>query len=232
MVAQKIKIQKTNGICSLCGCEFSKTAMKKHVVQCMQKHPSRKPSGYPVPIQTRLFTILVEGNFLHEYWMYIEVPANSLLRGLDSFIRDNWVECCGHLSVFSINGIQYISETDEYFKEDKSMNYLLDKVLMPGQEFSYEYDFGSPTYLELKVVNEREIEDSGRSIEILARNEMPVVNCDSCGKTATYVCRQCSNTGEGWVCDDCAPDHQCGEEVLLPVVNSPRVGVCGYSGVE
>ncbi len=91
-------------------------------------------------------------------------------RGLDTFLRDTWVECCGHLSAFSINGIRYIVETDEYFKEDKSMSYLLEKVLIPGQEFSYEYDFGSQTDLDLKVVSEREVEDSGRSIDILARN--------------------------------------------------------------
>ena len=36
--------------------------------------------------------------------------------------------------------------------------------------------------------------------------------------------------GEGWVCDECAPKHKCGEDMLLPVVNSPRVGMCGYTG--
>jgi hypothetical protein len=232
MTARKPKIQKTNGICSLCGGIFGKIAMKNHLEQCLQKHPIRKPSGFSVPIQTKLFTILVKGSFLHEYWMYFEIPANSLLRGLDVFLRDTWVECCGHLSAFTINGKRYMSETDEYFKDDKSMNYLLEKVLRIGKEFYYEYDFGSPTYLELKVVNEREIEDSDRSINILARNEPPVVYCDSCGKIATHICRQCSHSGKGWVCEDCAPDHECGEEVLLPVVNSPRVGLCGYSGVD
>ncbi len=204
--------------------------MKKHLVPCMHEHPTRKPSRFPVSVQTRLFTILVKGSFLHEYWMYIEVPANSMLGRLDTFLRDTWVECCGHLSAFTINGTRYMSETDEYFKEDKSMNYVMDKVLIPGQEFSYEYDFGSPTHIELKVVHVKEIEDSDRSIEILARNEPPLVRCDSCGKIATYICRQCSNSGEGWVCDDCAPDHECGEDLLLPAVNSPRVGVCGYTG--
>ena len=129
MTVRKPKIQKTNGICSLCGGIFGKTAMKKHIVQCFQKHPSRKPTGFSVPIQTRLFTILVRGNFMHEYWMYIEAPSNSLLRGLDNFLRNIWVECCGHLSSFTINDIKYISETYEYFKEDKSMNYSLEKVL-------------------------------------------------------------------------------------------------------
>lgn len=58
MAMQKPIIQKTNGICSLCGGLFSKTAMKKHLVPCMQKHPARKPSEFQVPIKTRLFTIL------------------------------------------------------------------------------------------------------------------------------------------------------------------------------
>jgi hypothetical protein len=232
MAVQKPKIQKTNGICSICGSLFSKTAMKKHLVQCVQKHYTRKPSKFPVPVQTRLFIVLLEGSFLHEYWIYIEVPANSMLARLDTFLRDTWVECCGHLSAFTINGIRYMSETDEYFKEDKSMNYVLDKILMPGQEFSYDYDFGSTTHIRLKVVHELEVEDSDRSIEILARNEPPLVMCDSCGKIATFICRQCSNSGEGWVCDDCTPDHKCGEEILLPVVNSPRVGMCGYTGLD
>jgi len=32
------------------------------------------------------------------------------------------------------------------------------------------------------------------------------------------------------VCEGCAGEHECGEEMLLPVVNSPRVGMCGYEG--
>ena len=35
---------------------------------------------------------------------------------------------------------------------------------------------------------------------------------------------------EGWLCQSCADEHECGEDMLLPVVNSPRTGVCGYAG--
>jgi hypothetical protein len=31
-------------------------------------------------------------------------------------------------------------------------------------------------------------------------------------------------------CQDCLVEHECGEEMALPVVNSPRMGVCGYAG--
>ncbi len=65
---------------------------------------------------------------------------------------------------------------------------------------------------------------------VLSRNEAPVIVCQSCGKPATQVCSQCVYDGEGWLCEECAEDHECGEEMFLPVVNSPRVGMCGYTG--
>ncbi len=231
---QKHSVQKTNGTCAICVASFSKSAMKKHLESCIQKHHFGKPSAYPVPVETKLFTILAEGSFFHEYWMYLEVPANSMLKKLDNFLRDTWVECCGHLSQFIIEDRRYVSELDEYFKElnDKSMNYILENVLSVGKKFSYEYDFGSPTSLDLKVLSERVVEDSDSTVSLLARNEQPQVTCGSCEKIATYICRQCGCTDEGWVCDDCALIHECGEEMLLPVVNSPRVGLCGYTGKD
>jgi hypothetical protein len=113
---------------------------------------------------------------------------------------------------------------------DESMRSRLDKVLTPGQSFTHEYDFGSTTELNLKVMSEWEIEVKGKAIQILARNDPPVIPCDVCGKPATEICTECVYSGEGWLCDECAKDHECGEEMLLPVVNSPRVGVCGYTG--
>ncbi|MDI6903856.1 MAG: hypothetical protein QMC77_09015, partial [Methanocellales archaeon] len=59
-----------------------------------------------------------------------------------------------------------------------------------------------------------------------------LIICESCGKTATRVCTQCVWSGEGWLCDECAGKHECGEDMLLPVVNSPRVGMCGYTGED
>ena len=32
------------------------------------------------------------------------------------------------------------------------------------------------------------------------------------------------------LCDEHAETHDCGGEYFLPVVKSPRVGVCGYTG--
>jgi hypothetical protein len=54
--------------------------------------------------------------------------------------------------------------------------------------------------------------------------------CSACTKAATQICLQCAEVGAGEFCDACAGQHDCGEEMLLPLVNSPRTGVCGYCG--
>ena len=166
---------------------------------------------------------------MHEYWIYFEVPVNVKLKRIDSFLRKTWVECCGHLSAFTINQKIYYSTPGKYFN-DLSMNYSLDKLLDQGTNFSYEYDFGSPTQLDLKVISEYQIEGADSSIKILARNDPPMILCETCGNPATHICAYCEYLDEGWLCDKCAAGHECGEEMLLPVVNSPRVGVCGYVG--
>jgi Zn finger protein HypA/HybF involved in hydrogenase expression len=67
-------------------------------------------------------------------------------------------------------------------------------------------------------------------VEILARNETPQIKCDQCEKPATTICTECLYDGGGWLCDDCASTHGCDEDMFLPLVNSPRAGVCGYTG--
>ena len=114
--------------------------------------------------------------------------------------------------------------------DDESMGARLDEILSPGMKFNYEYDFGSTTHLAMKVVSQEQKQIKGRVITVLARNEPPSYTCMSCGKMAAQVCTECAWSGGGWLCDECAAEHECGEDMLLPVVNSPRVGVCGYTG--
>jgi len=60
---------------------------------------------------------VVEGSYLPYYWMHLELPANATLEDLDSFLRDIWLECCGHLSAFRIEGKEYLSEPSEFDEE-------------------------------------------------------------------------------------------------------------------
>lgn len=220
----------TSGKCRFCNGIFSKAAMSRHLDKCVERKSFAEASGNS---RTKLFHIVVQGRYARQYWIHLEVVADAKLKALDSFLRDIWLECCGHLSAFKIEGQSYVSQVDRNFSfgfKDKSMNYRIGSVLRPGSNFIYEYDFGTTTELALKVLSEREGKPVSRPVQVMARNEPPLMACDRCGKPAVQVCAQCIWDGKGWFCDRCAKSHKCGEDVLLPVVNSPRVGMCGYTG--
>jgi len=91
------------------------------------------------------------------------------------------------------------------------------------------YDFGSST--ELVVSHTGVIEAAMRErIRVVARNEAPSWPCEVCEQPATVLCVECADGDGGFFCATHASQHGCGEDMLLPVVNSPRMGVCGYTG--
>ncbi len=108
------------------------------------------------------------------------------------------------------------------------MDIPLKDVIQPGLKFIYKYDFGSTTELNMKCISERSGEL--KEIRILAKNDPPEYLCDKCGKLAKHICVNCLWKDEGLLCDSCLEKHDCGEERILPVVNSPRMGVCAYTG--
>ena len=205
--------------------------MTRHLQLC-QRRKASAVSGGSASKKTSAFHLVVEGCHLPGYWMHLEAPSAATLADLDGLLRDTWLECCGHLSQFEIEGQRYIPYTpeDPCDEGSRSMGVPLGRILSSRTKFSYEYDFGSTTELALKVVSAQSVERAGKSIRILARNNPPKITCDVCGEDATAVCVECSYSGEGWLCKKCAKKHKCGEDMLLPVVNSPRVGVCGYTG--
>lgn len=230
MGEQKKARQTSKGKCGLCGGTFSKAAMTKHLKSCKEKRAaSETSSAKPKRRKTKILHLVVQGRYLQEYWMHLEAQSDATLEDLDRFLRYTWLECCGHMSAFTIQGTTY-EVAENPFMEVELMNVALGEVLSPGMKFYHDYDFGTTTELALRVVSEREGEIKSKAIQILARNDAPSIACQSCGEDATQVCAQCVWSGEGWLCDKCAHEHECDEEMFLPVVNSPRVGMCGYTG--
>jgi transcription elongation factor Elf1 len=217
----------TEGKCLFCGKTLSKLSIKKHLDKCNKR--AEEYITEDVEKSERYFCILVQGYENPEYWIYIDMPSKSTLRVLDEFLRGIWLECCGHLSLFEIDGQTFSSHPDREFG-DRSMSTKLENILGMGMQFKYEYDFGSTTTLKLKIVSEFNGKKRRKKVKLLARNDQPDIKCSYCEKPAINVCCLCIYDGNGWVCHDCADKHECGEEMLLPVVNSPRVGVCAYSG--
>lgn len=212
----------TKGKCLLCDKVCAKSAMTRHLAQCV---PNNKPAGS----SQKAFLITA---YAGPYWLYFEAPQTATLKNLDTFLRDVWLECCGHLSDFTIAGSRYDVHPDMEM-ETRSMKYALGDVLSVGTKFSHEYDFGSTTELDLSVLGEHSLVLSKQKspIHILARNEPPEFMCQKCkDATAKQVCGECVYDDKGFFCGACAKQHTKHEDMFLPVVNSPRMGVCGYEG--
>jgi hypothetical protein len=214
----------SKGNCSLCGASFSKRQMLRHLSEC----------AYP---ETRSIAAVVQLRVDAPgtpFWLDVDVKANAPLRDLDDFLRNIWLECCGHLSSFEVGRTSYVVlMSDDFFgpaRDERSMDARVSAALPPmGSTFSYEYDYGSTTHLRLKVVAHRKVLSRLENVRLLARNDDPVWTCNECEATATAVCAYCFNEDDAFFCDAHADEHDC-EQAMLPIVNSPRMGVCGYTG--
>ncbi len=213
--------------------------MTRHLQECPDRGSAASPGvtlAYD-PSGGNLFHLIIEGAYAPEYWLHIEVPASATFEDLDQFLRAAWLECCGHLSHFQVGEETYASDVSEGGAKvfgmrtgEHSMRSRLGHVLKHGLSFKYAYDFGSTTELKLEVVAERPQRAVDEGVVVLARNEPPRYECMGCEEPATQICTECACQGTGWLCDACSADHECGEEMLLPAANSPRVGVCAYTG--
>ena len=182
----------SKGKCSFCDATVTKAAMTNHLKSCEQRKAASEIPGSKQKSRSRktqIIHLVVEGRGLPGYWMHLEVNSNANLEKLDSFLRDTWLECCGHMSAFTIEGTRYSVSPMRDFDE-KSMKVALGDVLRPGMKFYHEYDFGTTTELTLRVISELEGEAKSKSIQVLARNDPPTITCESCGKIATKVCAE------------------------------------------
>ena len=221
-----LKRPKLSGKCVYCKKAYTLTTIGRHLILC-EKRKEQVSKGETH--KTFILSIKGEGVTGYTYWMFVEVNPRLKLQNLDTFLRRRWVECCSHLSQFIINSKRYVVAGAKDLG-GKSMRYKLEEVLQEGTEFLYEYDFGTTTVLNLKVL--KVDEGMEESIGILAMNEDPQITCDACGKeAATQICSECLLEGEkaAFFCNKCAEIHE-HDEMLLPLVNSPRTGMCGYTG--
>jgi hypothetical protein len=226
------------GTCSFCDGTFTTRTIKRHLTNCVKRQEIGAKAAHSKKTKVLpLYQLQVEGlGFFGKYWMYIELPADATLRNLDQFLRDVWLECCGHLSAFEIAGQRYsVSPMNDPFfgVPELSMAAKLNDIAQPGAKFDYEYDFGTTSELTLKVVSEREGPRTNRAVQVLARNAPPEVQCEGCKQApATEICTECVYSGPedpALFCEACAEEHE-HDDMFLPLVNSPRTGLCGYTG--
>ena len=202
---------KIEGKCLFCGETYAKENINKHLTAHLAEFSKTGQAGKSFFVQVTAEPI--------PHFLSLWIDAEATMESIDKFLRDIWLDCCGHLSEFE--GNVGMKKAGNVFKKGKQLNYV--------------YDFGSSTNLTLTVLEEYTVKASNK-IVLLSRNEPINIMCATCKKApATQVCSVCMYDKFALYCDKCAKKHalKCkdfADYASLPVVNSPRMGVCGYEG--
>ncbi|EDN70329.1 conserved hypothetical protein [Beggiatoa sp. PS] len=220
--------KQSRGDCVFCGREMTKSGLTKHLKTCPQRQKAiesaeinKKSGGERQPLCHLQVRDAYEGDF----WLHLEVNGRASLGDLDQYLRAIWLECCGHLSQFSVGG---------WGGDELSMDLKIERVLTPGVELTHIYDFGTSSETLITATDVREgISLTRHPIYLMARNKIPETVCAECDKPSGWLCMECLIEEEEWttLCEKHAKTHphdNYGEPIEL--VNSPRLGMCGYDG--
>ena len=230
IIEKEMEKMTLKGKCYYCNEELSEKNIKRHVKGCkVRKEKIEEAMASSKKTKNQYILSIVPQFGSREYCLYIAIDIDLTLKNLDSFLRNIWLECCGHLSNFIIDGVTYDSTMEkelESFYESETMDYKLKQVISAGDKFRYDYDFGSTTILKLEVVDEYLTGENHSQIEILARNKEIENFCVSCNKKAERF----DYEEEKFFCEECT-DEDDDDMIYVPeYTNSPRDGVCGYEG--
>lgn len=192
----------SDATCYLCGETYTTRGIGRHLPSCIESSdPSASEEAEHLSISP------VRGS---RYRLEVAKQSGTSLDDIDRFLRAIWVECCGHLHSF-----------------DREAH----------DELTYRYDFGSTTSLRIRIQGKLSatygVSPPGHDgIYVMARNKPPEITCSHCARQATTLCADhlYGEDPEGVLCDDCAEEHPCEEYLYSPIVNSPRTGVCGFTG--
>ena len=214
---------KTEGACVFCGKRASRGGMSRHLQTCVKRKAVIAAADEKPGEDETLIHLQVQDGGSGDFWLHLEMRGGATMKKLDEYLRAIWLECCGHLSQFSRGG----------WDQQVGMARKAQDALREGVTLTHVYDFGSSSYTTVKVVAAREGRRLSRHpILLMARNDMPSANCAECGEPGTRLCLECMQDMEDAVlCEAHAATHpheDYGEPV--PLVNSPRLGTCGYEG--
>lgn len=214
----------TKGDCTFCGKTMSKGGISKHLASCKSRQAAMAKAAERQAKPETLYHLRVQAAYQGDYWLNLEMRGTKSLQDLDHYLRAIWLECCGHLSQFSVGRF-----TDELGKTRK-----INDVFSRVDALDHVYDFGTSSETIVKLVDVRKgMPLTAKPIFLMARNHPIEFSCMECSQPATYLCLECiyDEDAEGTLCDKHAESHphdNYGEPMLI--VNSPRMGMCGYDG--
>lgn len=147
------------------------------------------------------------------------------LKDVDRYLRAIWLECCGHMSRFSVGG---------WGGNEIAMSRKIEAVLAADMTLTHIYDFGTSSETLLKSMSVRQGKPlTKHPVYLMARNNMPEAACIECGATAGWYCVNCLVERDEWInlCKKHLAHHGHDDyDGPSPLINSPWLGMCGYDG--
>jgi len=214
------------GECNFCQEIMTKRKLTNHLEKCLKRQEKIAEAEKGKGKSEKLFHLKAKFPYSPLFWLDLEVKGSAALRDLDFYLREIWLECCGHLSEFSAGN---------FFAGEISMSKKIEDVFKKESTLFHSYDFGSTTETIVEKIAVREGKPLTKyPIALMSRNILDEVKCIECDEPAAYICTGCPYEDEtdGTLCETHAEDHPHSDDYgdPLPFVNSPRVGVCGYDG--
>ena len=217
--------KQSKGKCAFCGQEIAKSSAAKHLATCASWQAAMaKAEGSKRKSET-LYHLRAQAQGQVQFWLNLEMRGLAALKELDHYLREIWLECCGHMSQFSYGG---------WGGQEIGMGGTIAKAFEYQDELTHIYDFGTESVTLIKMVGVREGKPvTSHPITLLLRNVPPTYECQECQQPAAWLCMECviEDDAQGILCDLHAENHphdNYGEPI--PLVNSPRLGLCGYEG--
>jgi hypothetical protein len=204
---------------------MTRAGMAKHLAACPKRKEAIADAERGTERPEALYHLRVRDAWEGWYWLDLEMRGSARLDELDYYLREIWLECCGHMSRFSIGG---------WRADEIPRKLTVDRVFASGVELTHIYDFGTESVTLIKAAAVR----TGRPvtahpIALMARNLPPEYECIVCGEPAARLCLECLYEDNVWgtLCEEHAAGHPHGDYgEPLKLVNSPRIGLCGYDG--
>lgn len=248
---------KSEGTCLFCEKTYSRAGINRHLKTHLDKKTLQNKPGQSFLLKVGPDPSYFYET--PPYFLSLWIDGNTKFEKLDDFLRGIWLECCGHLSAFTDplkarqrGGMWDFFEAQEMLEQGRVAEYekmmedskgeipmgrKTKDTFYKGQKLYYDYDFGSTTRLLLTIVEAYPFK-ADKPLVLLSRNEPLNILCHSCGKQpAVSICTVCDyeEGADSLFCAKCAKKHekQCedfADYAAMPVVNSPRMGVCGYDG--
>lgn len=197
--------------------------MGRHLAGCQRRQDqvAGATAGKPQP----LIHLRMQDAYGGAYWFDAEVRHTATLEQLDAYLRRIWLECCGHMSKFSLGG---------WGSPDVPFRRQVGAAFADQAELTHVYDFGTESVTQVRAIGSRHgVPLSPRPIVLMARNLDPEATCADCDEPASHLCQECRIDWDspGILCAEHAkahPHEDYGEPI--EIVNSPRLGRCGYTG--